>query len=452
MPQPLEHTPGVHGAPRPPRHGRGLPLFGSLAAMAANPVAFFADGYARHGPVFRIRLLHQQLVVLAGAEANHWLVRHERDLLTSRGQYDAISRLQGSHPDSIITNVDGDRHDELRRAYKHGMSKKYLEARLETASAVGRRFFDALPKDAPLDATRLCKQLVFQQLGHTLTGEAPDFLFDDILHLLNRMIAFSLLPALELLPRSRKTQQVIARLNTYGRDLKERLLAEDRPCLQTNLFRDQDRGVFKEEDLALLVVSGYVGGLDTLAHVMSFALHVLVSNEPVRQRVQAELDAHFDPEHVTVESLARLEKTRHALMESMRVHPLIPGLPRIARTDFVLDGHQIRKGDRLLLAATVSHFDDRLFPRPHEFDLDRFSKGRREHRQPGAYQPYGVGEHFCLGSSQAELQLLLNVALLFRRWHVACHDERYTLRTRWLPVAHPVGFDVVVRPRPLALA
>src|ERR1700753_4286599 len=39
--------------------------------MLRNPLPLLLDGYARYGPVFTLRLLTSQAIVLLGPEANH---------------------------------------------------------------------------------------------------------------------------------------------------------------------------------------------------------------------------------------------------------------------------------------------------------------------------------------------------------------------------------------------
>jgi len=61
---------------------------------------------------------------------------------------------------------------------------------------------------------------------------------------------------------------------------------------------------------------------------------------------------------------------------------------------------------------TVPHFLEELYPYPIQFDIDRFRVPRNEHRQRGAYAPFGLGDHTCLGAGIAEVQLIVKMAKL----------------------------------------
>ena len=90
--------------------------------------------------------------------------------------------------------------------------------------------------------------------------------------------------------------------------------------------------------------------------------------------------------------------------------PVVGLLPRDAAIDFEFAGHQIKKGDRLFLACTATHFDPALFPEPERFDLDRYAAPRSEHKTPAAYAPFGLGPHRCLGGNMGELQAMVVAA------------------------------------------
>ena len=73
-------------------------------------------------------------------------------------------------------------------------------------------------------------------------------------------------------------------------------------------------------------------------------------------------------------------------------------------------GHRIPAGTPVIIGTTVPHGLPELFPDPERFDPDRFAPGRAEHRQPGAYGPFGVSTHICAGSGMAEGLIMLAAA------------------------------------------
>ena len=85
------------------------------------------------------------------------------------------------------------------------------------------------------------------------------------------------------------------------------------------------------------------------------------------------------------------------------------------------------------------HFDERYHPDPNRFDIDRYVAPRNEHRIAGAYAPYGMGTHTCLGAGLAEAQIMLTVASLFHFGQFEMDPPEYNLKIRPLPTNAPAN-------------
>src|SRR5215472_14827130 len=58
---------------RSPALVRGLPLLGSALELYRDPMPLFVRGYQQRGPIFRVRVLGREYIVLAGPEATLFL-------------------------------------------------------------------------------------------------------------------------------------------------------------------------------------------------------------------------------------------------------------------------------------------------------------------------------------------------------------------------------------------
>ena len=83
--------------------------------------------------------------------------------------------------------------------------------------------------------------------------------------------------------------------------------------------------------------------------------------------------------------------------------PPAPPAPR--STDRISQVFRVPAGAQVLLGATVGNHLPEYFPEPYRFGIDRYSRDRAEHLQPGAFAPFGVDRHRFIGSSLAELQI-----------------------------------------------
>lgn len=73
-------------------------------------------------------------------------------------------------------------------------------------------------------------------------------------------------------------------------------------------------------------------------------------------------------------------------------------------------------------AIGLTGLDGRLFPDPDRFDPDRFSPARAEDRRTrGAYAPFGLGPHACIGTqlAQAEVRAFVHAILTRLRFRLA---------------------------------
>jgi cytochrome P450 len=157
----------------------------------------------------------------------------------------------------------------------------------------------------------------------------------------------------------------------------------------------------------------------------------------VLERVRAEADALFAAGGITEKDLRGIPAIRGALMETMRLYPTAVVQMRTATRDFDFLGHRIAAGEILYIGTTVPHFLGEFFPDPLRFDIDRYEKPRAEHLRPGAYSPYGRGQHVCLGKTLAEVQMLVTVARLFHRLDLRLDPPDYELRLKSTPTPGP---------------
>jgi cytochrome P450 len=96
----------------------------------------------------------------------------------------------------------------------------------------------------------------------------------------------------------------------------------------------------------------------------------------------------------------------HAIEESLRYDPPVLGLYRTTTRDVSLHGTVIPEGAKVYLIYAAANRDQRAFPDPDEFQLDR-PKGR--------HLAFGLGVHSCLGKQLARLEAQVAVSTLCER-------------------------------------
>jgi cytochrome P450 len=87
-------------------------------------------------------------------------------------------------------------------------------------------------------------------------------------------------------------------------------------------------------------------------------------------------------------------------------------------------------GTDVLFGVTATHFMPELFADPDKFDITRYDEPRNEHKKRGAFAPYGLGPHVCLGAGLAEVAMMLDMAALLRAVRVELIDPKQDIKVR----------------------
>ncbi|MEM9254826.1 MAG: cytochrome P450 [Pseudomonadota bacterium] len=97
------------------------------------------------------------------------------------------------------------------------------------------------------------------------------------------------------------------------------------------------------------------------------------------------------------------DKIGNACEEMLRYNTAFISMRRTATQDCELGGQQIREGDKIVLHYHAANHDEQVFGK----DAMRFDVTRAE-RMPDLYnqlRSFGIGQHFCIGSHLARLEL-----------------------------------------------
>jgi cytochrome P450 len=114
--------------------------------------------------------------------------------------------------------------------------------------------------------------------------------------------------------------------------------------------------------------------------------------------------------------------TGSAVEEILRYDGPTPAMVRVAVEAIGLEGHTIRRGDRVFTMINAANRDPRQFAEPDRLDLARANN---------RHIAFGYGIHFCLGAALARLEgrvALEETLQRFPEWQVD-HDRAVRLHT-----------------------
>src|SRR3954463_11689559 len=117
-----------------------------------------------------------------------------------------------------------------------------------------------------------------------------------------------------------------------------------------------------------------------------------------------------------------------AIEEVLRVRTPFPRLGRITMVETEVGGVRMPAGQVVLPWLTAANRDERVFPRPHRFDI---------HRRPNPHLTFGHGIHFCLGAPLARLEARVALGMLLERFRdiEVAGEEQVEHRNPWTMVA-----------------
>lgn len=130
---------------------------------------------------------------------------------------------------------------------------------------------------------------------------------------------------------------------------------------------------------------------------MFFLMLLVAGNETTRTGIAQGMRLFF--EHPDQWNLLRSEPEKYldqAVDEVLRFEPPVIHFRRTATKDVDLRGKTIKAGDKVVLYYSAANRDPDVFENPEVFDIGR---------SVNPHLTFGMGEHFCLGSHVARLEM-----------------------------------------------
>ena len=429
----------------------GWPVVGNALDMAGDLRGFLTRQYRELGPIFQIRSLNRRYIALVGPEANRFVQKRGRIFLRTHETWREFNDAMGAK-DALLA-LDGAGHVRMRKVHSAAFSRVFIENRLDEVIDITRGIIAEWPRDRPLVVQYAMQKLAAEQIAVLTTGVSAREYADDVITTLDSLLRVQVmrqrprlllrLPRLKRARRRMEELQEIVLAHHAGEGRENRDLIDDLLVLH-----ESDAQFFPETDLPLAVVGPFFAGVETVASTCAFMFYALLKHPELLERVTAEADALFAQPMLTAQVLHDLDVTRRVVLETLRLYPAIPGLPRTVANSFEFGGYTVPARANLIIGNTVPHSLSEYFPEPERFDIDRYTPERTEHQQPGVFAPFGLGTHRCLGDNFAEVQIALTLLTIVREVELTLSPRGYKLKVGHLPGPHPSpSFKFRVSPR-----
>lgn len=312
--------------------------------------------------------------------ANIWILSRHADVASAAMDWQTYSSQSGNLVDEIpgrsggtLGTTDPPRHDRLRALAQSAFAKKNLEHMVAPSIKAADRAIAAIKAKGDFDyvadfSSLVTVETLFRMLG--LPDRDPAEMRAEV------VLAISTDKAAR--GRNEKLNAAFSRLATFISDevaIRRRNPADDLITRLAEAEIDGDR--LDEREVVLTTAMFVVAGVESLSSFMSiFALN-LADHPGARARIAA--DPGLMPK---------------AIEESLRYNTSAQRFKRRLTRDVDLHGQTMRQGEYVILSYGAANRDNRKFPDPDIYDIDR---------NPQGHLGFGAGKHFCIGNALARL-------------------------------------------------
>ena len=351
------------------------------------------DAMILNDPYPTYRLLRDTAPVYRAEESHTWVLSRHADVQAAALDHRTYSSVDGIFPTPpgsdfigsflpMMIVMDPPRHDQLRAL----VSRAFTPRR-------GAGLHDAI--------TQMAAEL-FERLGEG-SGRA-DFVTDFAAILPAAVIADLLgVPATDRDQFRLWSSQLVQVDVTHGQTTDAMAAAASIYAYFTDFLADRRRN--PREDLMSALVNATVDGVGlTDEEVLGFCALLLVAGYETTTNLLGN-SAVVLAQHSQARSRLAEDRTLlgPAVEELLRYDSPAQGLSRTLTRDVTLHDTTMREGEKALLLFGSANRDERAFPDPDVFDIDRTS----EHQVA-----FGRGIHFCLGAALARMEARIALDVL----------------------------------------
>ncbi len=397
-----------------------------LAKGPHNPMKILMQMAERYGGVIPINMANQRVVLLT--EPEHF----KRVFVTKADDY--IKYFDGLKPifgKAMITH-DGALWQKIRMpqqpAFHPDMFVEYvpyflqaIRTKMDTWAKLAQtgESFEMVEQTWTLAADMICKALFDRDMPFN-----PHFVFKCVklyTDVMNHKAVRDKKVAGEEFDVSEET--VAKAVETWAGVMPQVLAADPREHRERTLLKMIEAAVADpsipefDQQQALDELKQYLwAGTETTALTLAWAMYEVAKRPEARERIRREgLEVYGDREP-TAADYSALAYTRAVIQETMRVYPPIWMFVRVAAKPDVIDGKEIRPGDRVALFSYGVHHSAKYWEDPEEFRPERWLGDAAKKRKPYTYLPFGGGKRSCIGGAMSQVENTLALSILLRRF------------------------------------
>jgi cytochrome P450 len=305
-------------------------------------------------------------------------------------KYGAQGMLIDFIQNGLLTAMQGDRHDRIRRVFLAGFRARQIEGQRHVIRQVAIDLVDRLSSGGEGDFVGLLSSPYPMEVLCRIVGIPTE----DIAEFSAAATQLHLLAQTPLEPGFPAIEVALEKLWDYciGLVIKRRAHPED-DAISALIKVQETEGRVTDEELVWNIANLIFAGQDTTRYQLASSVRAVCEVPGLWEEM------HQDPSLVA--SVAE---------ETLRMYPVVNFVVRIPQEDVVYEGIRLTRGRRVILNVQAASRDPERFEHPDSFTP----------RSPGRHDrsfdvPFGLGMHYCLGASLARIEIQEALGVLVER-------------------------------------
>lgn len=423
---------------KPQRVSGGEHEHGHLEEMRVDPIGLMWRVREECGDVGVFELAGRDVVLLSGDEANEFFFRSSDDDLDQQAAYPFMKPIFG---EGVVFDASPERRKEM--LHNQALRADHMRGHAATISREVDRMVEHWGESGEIDLLEFFAELTIYTSSACLIGtkfrEQLDSRFARLYHDLERGTdALAYVDPYLPIESFRVRDESRRKLVELVREIMDDRIAhpprgkDDRDMLDVLVSIKDEGGAlrFSASEITGIFISMMFAGHHTTSGTAAWTVIELLRHPEVMAEVVAELDSLFaDDTEVNFRALRQIPRLEATLKETLRLHPPLIILMRVARGEFEVCGHRIAPGDLVAATPAVSNRLPESFPDPDAFDPGRYiDPNQADVINRWTWIPFGAGRHRCVGAAFALMQIKAIFCILLRDWEFEMAQPSDTYR------------------------
>jgi cytochrome P450 len=181
---------------------------------------------------------------------------------------------------------------------------------------------------------------------------------------------------------------------------------------------DDGEPAMSDQQLHDEVMTFFIAGSTTISNTLSWAFHEIATHPEVENRLHDEVDRVLAGRSAEYPDVSQLEYIKRVITETLRLRTQGLFLSKVTTTETQLGAYHIPAGISVLYSFHALNHNPAIHSDPERFDPDRWLPERAKVIPRGAFMPFGMGVHGCIGEQFSWAEMIISLATIAARWRL----------------------------------